>query len=227
MEYSSSSSENLDDGELWLPSDIFPVEEPLDYKLKNSNPITCSFCSCLHSFHHDHQEAASAISILQHHQAHNTHTVPKPFSITERRFRQAERCCSCMDCSVLESFERNGGVREMLRTGPPPVYPYHLYPPPVQLQHQQDESLMEARTSFIQMQEKKSRFIRMRNLRRNLGVDRFVENRFLPFVEGGGFNGESNSVSDYDGTGVFLPRVLPTNINNNGGKRQDKSISNF
>lgn len=83
----SSSSDNLDDGELWLPSDIFPVEEPVaaTNKLKNNNPIiTSSICYCyscllLHRHHNEQQEEA-AISLLQH---HSTHSFPKPFPITE------------------------------------------------------------------------------------------------------------------------------------------------
>ncbi|XP_055815325.1 uncharacterized protein LOC129885147 [Solanum dulcamara] len=224
----NSCSENLDDGELWLPSDIFPVEEPVSStnKLNNNNPITSSLCCCYSCLlflrnHNDHssffiaeQEEAAAISLLQHH-SHNTHSVPKPFPITERRFRPAERCCSCTDFSVSEYFELNRGGREVVQTGPPPVYPYQLYPP-VQLQHQV-ESLMEARAWILQKEEQ-NRFIRMQ--RRNLGLDRFAGSRFLPFVGGGGgINGETSSVRDYGGTGVFLPRI-PTNVDNNGRKRQ-------
>lgn len=164
----SSSSDNLDDGELWLPSDIFPVEEPVaaTNKLKNNNPIiTSSICYCyscllLHRHHNEQQEEA-AISLLQH---HSTHSFPKPFPITERRFRPAERFCSCTDCSVLEYLERNRGGRELLRTGPPPVHPYQLYPP-VQLQNQV-ESLIEARARILQMQEK-NRFAQNRFLKKN------------------------------------------------------------
>ncbi|MCD7453093.1 hypothetical protein HAX54_019671 [Datura stramonium] len=235
------SSENLDDGELWLPSDIFPVEEAVSVsvpsnKFKNNNsPITSSFCccySCILRHGNDRrsflmaeqQEAAAvdesiiqrfaAISLLQH------HSVPKPFPVTER-FRPAERC-RCTDCSFSECFEPNGGGgRELLRTGPPPVYPYQLYPPPVQLQDQ-IESLIETRARVLQMQEM-NRFNRMHNLCRTLaGLDQFAGNRFLPFVGVGGcggFNGESSSVRDYGGTGVFLPRV-PNNIDNNGRKKQ-------
>ncbi|XP_015070639.1 uncharacterized protein LOC107014998 isoform X2 [Solanum pennellii] len=195
----NSSSENLDDGELWLPSDIFPVEETVSStsnKLKNNNPIASSLCCCY-----------SCVLLLRHH--HNSifmaeqqvlHSVPKPFPITERRFRPAERCCTCTDCSISDYFERSR--RET--TGPPPVYP------PVQLHHQKEEQ---------------SRFIGIQ--RRNLGLNRFAGNWVSPFVggggngggSGGGFNGESSSVRDYGGTGVFLPRI-PTNINNNGGKKQ-------
>ncbi|KAH0724361.1 hypothetical protein KY284_000226 [Solanum tuberosum] len=228
MEY--SSSENLDDGELWLPSDIFPVEETVSST--NNNKLSSSLCCCYscvlllrHHHHNNHssifmaeQEESAAISRLQY-RSHNTHSVPKPFPITERRFRPAERCCSCTDCSISEYFERNRRGRELLLTGPPPVYP------PVQLQHQV-ESLMEARALILQKEEQ-NRFIRMQ--RRNPGLDRFAGNWVSPFVGGGGgggFNGESSSVRDYGGTGVFLPRI-PTNINNNGRKRQGKSIKSF
>ncbi|KAJ8565243.1 hypothetical protein K7X08_007819 [Anisodus acutangulus] len=157
----------------------------------------------------------AAISLLQ-----QRHTVPKPFPITER-FRPAERCISCTDYSLSECFERNRGARQLLQTGPPPVYqPVPLYPP-VQLQLQV-ESLMEARARVLQMQAEKNQFIRMHSMRKISGLDRFAGNRFLPF--GGSGNGESSSGRDYGGTGVFLPRVHTTNINNNGGKRRGKSI---
>ncbi|XP_049371558.1 uncharacterized protein LOC125836431 [Solanum verrucosum] len=223
MEY--SSSENLDDGELWLPSDIFPVEETVS-STNNNNKLSSSLCCCYscvlllrHHHHNNHssifmakQEESAAISLLQY-RTHNTHSVPKPFPITERRFRPAERCCSCTDCSISEYFERNRRGTELLLTGSPPV----------QLQHQV-ESLMDARALILQKEEQ-NRFIRMQ--RRNLGLDRFTGNRVSSFVGGsgsgggggGGFNGESSSVRDYGGTGVFLPRI-PININNNGRKRQ-------
>ncbi|XP_010315572.1 uncharacterized protein [Solanum lycopersicum] len=191
----NSSSENLDDGELWLPSDIFPVEETVssaNNKLKNNNPIASSLCccySCVLLLRHPHNSIFMAEQqVLQ--------SVPKPFPITERRFRPAERCCTCTDCSISDYFERSR--RET--TGPPPVYP------PVQLHHQKEEQ---------------SRFIGIQ--RRNLGLNRFAGNWVSPFVgfggNGCGFNGESSSVRDYGGTGVFLPRI-PSNINNNGGKKQ-------
>ncbi|KAL3347363.1 hypothetical protein AABB24_021173 [Solanum stoloniferum] len=218
----NTSSENLDDGELWLPSDIFPVEETVSST--NNNKLSSSLCCCyscvllLRHHHNNHssifmaeQEESAAISLFQY-RSHNTHSVLKPFPITERRFRPAERCCSCTDCSISEYFEQNRRVTELLLTGPPPVYP------PVQLQHQ-IENLMEARAQILQKEEQ-NRFIRMQ--RRNPGLDRFAGNWVSPFVGGGGgggFNGESSSVRDYGGTGVFLPRI-PTNINNNGRKRQ-------
>lgn len=83
---------------------------------------------------------------------------------------------------------------------------------------------MEVRAPFLQKEEQ-SRFIGIQ--RRNLGLNRFAGNWVSPFVgfggNGCGFNGESSSVRDYGGTGVFLPRI-PSNINNNGGKKQGKSI---
>ncbi|XP_060200928.1 uncharacterized protein LOC132629234 [Lycium barbarum] len=217
-------SENLDDGELWLPSDIFPVEEivsvsvPHNNKFKNNSPTTSSFCccdSCLHH-HNDHLslkaavtdeniiQRFAAISLLQQRPL-NIHSVPNSFPITER-FRPADRY-SCKDYSLTECFE----------TGPQLVYqPVQLYPP-VQLKHQV-ESLMEARSRVLHVQAEKNRFIRMHNMKRNPGLDRFSGNRFLPF--GGSANGGSSSGRDYGGTGVFLPRVSTNNIDNNVGKRQ-------
>lgn len=78
----NSSSENLDDGELWLPSDIFPVEETVssaNNKLKNNNPIASSLCccySCVLLLRHPHNSIFMAEQqVLQ--------SVPKPFPITE------------------------------------------------------------------------------------------------------------------------------------------------
>ncbi|XP_009627620.1 uncharacterized protein [Nicotiana tomentosiformis] len=205
------SSENLDDGMLWLPSDIFPVEEVsvtfTPPKFKNNHPTT-STCCCYSCNDHlslmaEQQEtdneniiqSFAAFSLLHqrnHHLPH-THYVPKPFPISER-FRPAERC-RCTDCSLSGCVERNRGG-ELLRTGG--VYPYQFYT-------HQVESLIEARSRVLQMQE--NRFIRMRNLRIN--EDRFMGSRFFPFV-GSGYGGGGSSTSG--GTGVFLPRV-PTNIN--------------
>ncbi|KAM3266323.1 putative protein isoform X1 [Capsicum annuum] len=233
------SSENLDDGELWLPSDIFPVEEPAvvpcnSNKFKNNNSFCCCYSCLLHRNGNGNGQNAvvaaaggtnesiiqrlAAISLLQQQQQqqHRAESTPKePFSVTERRFRPVDKC-SCTNCSLSECFQRNRTGRGLLRTGPTPVYHNHLYPPAVQ---HQVESLMEARTRFIQMEEQ-NRFIRMQ--RRTLGLNRFDGNRFSPFVGAtSGLNGESSSVRDYGGTGVFLPRIPTTNnIDNNGRKIQ-------
>ncbi|XP_009780002.1 uncharacterized protein LOC107788796 isoform X1 [Nicotiana tabacum] len=216
------SSENLDDGMLWLPSDIFPVEEVSvtfpspKFKFKNNHPNTCTCCcyySCIHHNDHlslmDEQQETDNDNIIQrfaafsllHQRNHQPHSVPKSFPISER-FRPAERY-SCTDCSLSGCVERNRG-EELLQIGvPPPVYPYQFYTP-VQ---PQVERLIEARSRVLQMQE--NRFMRMRNLRIN--ENRFMGSRFLPFVGSGYGNGGGGS-STCGGTGVFLPRV-PTNIN--------------
>ncbi|XP_019223435.1 PREDICTED: uncharacterized protein LOC109205204 isoform X2 [Nicotiana attenuata] len=232
------SSENLDDGMLWLPSDIFPVEEVSvtfpspKFKFKNNHPTTCTCCchySCIHHNDHlslmDEQKENDNDNIIQrfaafsllHQRNHQPHSVPKPFPISER-FRPAERC-SCTDCSLSGCVERSRGDELLQTGGPPPVYPYQFYTP-VQ---PQVERLIEARSRVLQMQE--NRFMRMRNL--GINEDRFMGSRFLPFVgsgygvDGGNRRGGSSTCG---GTGVFLPRV-PTNINDyrnhpHAGKRQ-------
>lgn len=101
------SSENLDDGELWLPSDIFPVEEPAvvpcnSNKFKNNNSFCCCYSCLLHRNGNGNGQNAvvaaaggtnesiiqrlAAISLLQQQQQqqHRAESTPKePFSVTE------------------------------------------------------------------------------------------------------------------------------------------------
>ncbi|CAK9152956.1 unnamed protein product [Ilex paraguariensis] len=205
---------NLDDGEMWLPSDIFPIDE-VPSKLKPRNYSSELLCM---------EEIAQRFAVFASLERNRTQSFNKPHTYLElERFREPVRYGSVGSFPGGYCVGVNGGTRVGygghgwgnggVLTGSRPVYQYELLNP-VQFQF---ESFMEARVRGLQRQQ--VRFMQ----------NRIMGRRFLP-LQGNGIGVGNNGggvLREYGGTGVFLPRMATTTTtNDNSDARKRNSVRN-
>ncbi|KAK7837181.1 uncharacterized protein LOC112031466 [Quercus suber] len=178
---------NLDDGEVWLPSDIFINEKPIT-KFNPHHHISCS-CSC-YCMQDEYDELAKRFA------AFALRNVSKPNPNSER-FRQAVRYGSVTQGHAPLEYilDLNGGYgRSSSRNGHRLSHEHLLVEQP---QPPQDVYENNLRARVLKSQQNR------------------VQNRVYPFqassgfgVSGGGRGG--GFVKESGGTGVFHPRILNT-----------------
>ncbi|XP_059643174.1 uncharacterized protein LOC132285030 [Cornus florida] len=195
---------NLDDGELWLPSDIFPDEIP-----SRKSPFYHSELTHLQNL----AQHFAALALLQRFRnqtvakqrlnlAPNSERFEPAVPYDSTGYRRAWHFGFNGSAGVGHGVDGYGIGSRGTWTGCRPAYQYHF----VQPVQPQVESFMEARARVLQKQQKQ--FLQSQNM-------------VLPFRGsrvGGGF------VREYGGTGVFLPRINSTTTTNVARKRQ--SVTN-
>ncbi|WJZ93510.1 hypothetical protein VitviT2T_012443 [Vitis vinifera] len=191
---------NLDDGELWLPSDIFPEEVPSKF---GTHHLPSEF-----AYMSDIARQFAAFTLLQPPQTHPKH--PLNLAPNLERLRPMIRYgpYGRPGCSTTVAVTGIGdspcvcdspcGCDCRLRScwdGGRPLYEYRNVKPP----QPQVDSFLQTRT--LALQRHQNRF----------------QNRSLPFQRsgsglggGGGGGGGFGFVRNYGGTGVFLPRISST-----------------
>ncbi|XP_052199981.1 uncharacterized protein LOC127806623 [Diospyros lotus] len=201
---------NLDDGELWLPSDIFPEEAAFRRRLQpppppppppplSNRPQHFAALSFL-----DPNRPAPTQNLVKH--------CPPP-----QCFRSPVRYGPAA-ASPAEHFSLNGtGLRshraEALWTGSRPVQQYHFLSPV----RPQVESFGETGFGFLQRQQQ-SRVLQ----------NRVLQSKLCPFHGTGGFAvaaGRGGFARECSGTGVFLPRIAAEKPPAAAASRKRQSLS--
>ncbi|KAF8403370.1 hypothetical protein HHK36_011472 [Tetracentron sinense] len=198
---------NLDDGELWLPSDIFPDE--VTAKLSPKFPSERTYME-------DLAQQLAAYALLERNPNRNRNdTRPAPSFSPNSEFRPPTRYGPVGPRRTgygVGVDGGSGGVDHSLyasgngcfRVGTRPVYQYY----PMKPSQTQVESFLQTRGRVLQRQQNQ------------------VQIHFSPFQVNG--VGMSGFVRESGGTGVFLPRVATTTdvrkkqIGKNGQEAQQR-----
>ncbi|GMH28706.1 hypothetical protein Nepgr_030549 [Nepenthes gracilis] len=186
---------NLDDGELWIPSDILPKEVPYGAEI---NPHY--LLSHRHNQISDVEDLARRFALMasldRSSKATPKHLVPSPF----QRFGPAAvpNASTALPASAYYGVAMKPEVEQGLYAGhgtgsvfanPDPNLQSYLGKPLMS----QAEEWMDSRILARQLQAQRNH----------------LQNRFLPF-QGGGIKFGGGSARDCGGTGVFLPRTAAT-----------------
>ncbi|MBA0760523.1 hypothetical protein Gotri_023264 [Gossypium trilobum] len=190
----SNSPPNLDDGELWLPSDIFVHEPPSKFNphLHHHHlPFTCM---------DDLAPRFAALSLPKHHQK-----LPKVTNF--QRLKEPVRYGSVHGAGLGQNSYgfRNGPFL----AGTKPVYEFQFLKPTQAQVHLKVLMLLSSYEPSFHF----SVEARVRSLQRQQ-QNRLFQNRGLPF-EANGFNNYKlglggGLVRESGGTGVFHPRIVNT-----------------
>ncbi|KAB1201175.1 hypothetical protein CJ030_MR0G004711 [Morella rubra] len=194
---------NLDDGEVWLPSDIFHNEVVPASSLRNRN------YSCMD----DMTERFAAFTLLQHRR--NVSKPPPNLLPNLERFRPAVRKYGSVSRVPQQHLSLNGGLEnnapDIYGYGTGPYFPGNkllyeyqpLEPPQPQVNGEKqnpDRVLLDSlRTRVLQTRQNR------------------LQNRLLPLQGSGGFGLSTGGfVKESGGTGVFIPRILSTTTTTSG-----------
>ncbi|XP_041024701.1 uncharacterized protein LOC121265225 isoform X2 [Juglans microcarpa x Juglans regia] len=177
---------NLDDGEVWLPSDIFLNEVVPASCLSHRN------LSCVDNL----AERFAAFAVLQHRR--NVSNAPRNLSPNLEWFRPEVQKFGTISRVPQEYMSLNGGYentgRGLCGCGARPYSPVNklLYEYQL-LQPSQPKAVVDGLSARV-----------LRNQQNRL------QNRLLPFQGSTGFGLSGGCVKESGGTGVFIPRILNT-----------------